>query len=468
MSTGKKLAIFLAMAVVLGGVVAVSLNQQGKDRVTVQTVIAARQDLAAIVTASGEITPKTYADISPNNVGQITDLYVKEGDHVTTGQLLAKLWNVQEAAAVSGMEASLKTSEANLTAQQAALGTAQADVDRDTAQLAQVTQDWRRSQALYEDQLLDRSDYETKEAAYKTAVAQLSVSKATLKQTQAQVQALQAGINQAQANLKSASDALERTEFRSPLTGIVTYLPVHVGDTVVMGIQNSPGSTLMRVADMSVVTAQVQVDETDIANVQLGQPAVITIDAFGDRKFPGHVTQVGDTAILRSTGAAATSSTGSDAQQAKDFEVVVQLDSPPADIRPGLSCTAQITTATAKNAVSVPIQAVVERDPSQLNPPTPGAAQAAAPPPAAASTKEQPIQGIFVINPNTLTATFVSATTGVTGIDHVQVLSGVHAGDQVVTGPYTALRTLQNHARIKVDNSAAAQAAAAAAASNNN
>lgn len=356
MTTGKKLFIFIAMVVVLGGVVAVSLNQQGKDKVTVQTVRAATQDITAIVTASGEITPKTYADISPNNVGQITNLYVAEGDHVKAGQLLAKLWNVQQAAQVAGMQASLKTSEANLAAQQAALGTAQANLERDTAQLAQVTQDWRRTQALYEDQLLARSDYETKQAAYKTAEAQLQVSQATLKQAHAQVDALQAGIHQSQANLKAASDALSRTEFTSPLNGIVTYLPVHVGDTVVMGIQNSPGSTLMRIADMSVVTAEVQVDETDIANVKPGQPAVITIDAFGDRKFPAHVTEVGDTAILRSTGAAATSSTGSDAQQAKDFKVVVQLDTPPPDIRPGLSCTAQITTATAANAVSVPLQ----------------------------------------------------------------------------------------------------------------
>ena len=464
MTTGKKLFIFIAMVVVLGGVVAVSLTQQGKDKVTVQTVRAATQDITAIVTASGEITPKTYADISPNNVGQITNLYVAEGDHVKAGQLLAKLWNVQQAAQVAGMQASLKTSEANLAAQQAALGTSQANVERDTAQLAQVTQDWRRTEALYEDQLLARSDYETKQAAYKTAEAQLKVSQATLKQAHAQVDALQAGIHQSQANLKAASDALSRTEFTSPLNGIVTYLPVHVGDTVVMGIQNSPGSTLMRIADMSVVTAEVQVDETDIANVKPGQPAVITIDAFGDRKFPAHVTEVGDTAILRSTGAAATSSTGSDAQQAKDFKVVVQLDTPPPDIRPGLSCTAQITTATAAHAVSVPLQAVVERDPSQINPPPPGAAPAV---PSAVSKKEQPVQGIFVINPKTQTAEFVPAATGISGVDHIQVLSGVHSGDEVVTGPYSALRGLTNHAKIKVDNSLQAQAAAAAAASNN-
>lgn len=464
MTTGKKLIIFIAIVVGLGGIVAVSLTQQGRDRVTVQTVRAERQNLSAVVTASGEITPKTYADISPNNVGQITDLYVKEGDHVKAGQLLAKLWNVQEAAQVSGMQAALKTSAANLAAQQAALGTARANVARDTAQLAQVREQWRRTEALYEDKLLARSDYDTEEAAYKTAEAQLQVSQAALKQGEAQVAAQQAQINQAKANLRSASDVLSRTEFRSPLTGIVTYLPVHVGDTVVMGIQNSPGSTLMRVADMSVVTAEVQVDETDIANVRVGQPATISIDAFGDTKFPAHVTEVGDTAILRSTGVAA-SSNGSDAQQAKDFKVVVQLDAPPADIRPGLSCTAQITTATADNAVSVPLQAIVERDPSQLKAQAAGAAMPAVP--SSVKPQEQPIQGIFVVDPATMTANFVPATTGVSGIDHIQVLKGIKPGDEIVTGPYSALRTLDNHAKIKVDNSLLAVTASTDASSSN-
>ncbi|MGH9394533.1 MAG: HlyD family secretion protein [Terriglobales bacterium] len=451
MSTGKKLVIFGVMVVVLGGVVAVSLNQQGRDRTTVQTVQAARQDLVALVTASGEITPKTYADISPNNVGQITDLYVKEGDRVRAGELLAKLWNVQQAAQVAGMQASLKTSEANLNAQQAAMGTAQANLDRDTAQLAQVTQDWRRTQALYEDQLLARADYDTKQAAYKTAEAQLKVSQATLKQVEAQVASLQAMIHQSEANLQAASDALSRTEFRSPLTGIVTYLPVHVGDTVVMGIQNSPGSVIMRVADMSVVTAEVQVDETDIANVHIGQAATLTIDAFNDQKFPGTVTEVGDTAILRSTGAAATSSSGSDAQQAKDFKVVITLNQPPPNIRPGLSCTAQITTATAKAAVSVPLQAVVERTLADLNPPKLGTAEAAAAVPLETAPKGAPVQGIFVVRNGA--AVFVAAATGISGVDHIQVTSGIAPGDEIITGPFKILRTITNHARIKVDNS---------------
>ncbi|MGH9413058.1 MAG: HlyD family secretion protein [Terriglobales bacterium] len=455
MSSGKKLLVFIVIIVVLGGVIAVSLNQAGRDRVSVQTGRALVENIAAVVTASGEITPKTFADIAPTEgAGQITNLYVQEGDHVQQGELLAKLWNVQQAAQVAGMQASLKTSTANLAAQQAALGTAQADIARDRAQLQQQQQNWRRTEALYEDKLLARSDYDTAEASFKTAQAQLQVSEAALKQARAQIASLKAQIAQAQANLASAQDVLSRTEFRSPLTGTVTYLPVHVGDTVVTGIQNSPGSVIMRVADMSIVIADVLVDETDIANVKVGQPASITIDAFGDKTFPAHVIEVGDTAILRSTGQAATSTTGSDAQQAKDFEVKVQLDDPPPSLRPGLSCTANITTATAQTAVTIPLQAVVERDPSQLLAINPNAPPQ--PVSLAAQKKETPIQGIFVINPADMTANFVPATTGVTGVDRTQVLKGAKAGDEIVTGPYTALRTLANHAKIKVDNSLAA------------
>ncbi|MGH9467356.1 MAG: HlyD family secretion protein, partial [Terriglobales bacterium] len=417
MSPGKKLLVFIVIVLVLGGIVAVSLTQQWRDRVSVQTGRALMQNIAAVVTASGEITPKTYADISPTTLGQITNLYVKEGDHVRKGELLAKQWNVQQTAQVSGMKASLKTSQSNLAAQEAALGTAQANVAQYQAQLAQQEQNWRRTQALYEDKLLARSDYDTAEAAYKTALAQLHSAEAALRQSKAQVGSLTSQIAQAKANLSAAQDVLNLTEFRSPLSGLVTYLPVHVGDTVVMGIENSPGSVIMRVADMSVVIADVLVDETDIANVAVGQPATITIDAFGDRVFPAHVIEVGDTAILRSTGAAATSTTGSDAQQAKDFEVKVQLDDPPGDIRPGLSCTANITTATAHNAVTIPLQAIVERNPNQLNPPPPNAPPQAEPAVAKAQT---PLQGIFVINGNDMTANFVPVTTGVTGVDRAQ------------------------------------------------
>lgn len=459
MSSGKRILLLFGSVVAAAGLITASVLVSRGRKVTVQTTRAVRGDIAALVTASGEITPKTYADISANALGQITDLYVKEGDHVHTGQVLARLWNIQQAAAVTAAEAAVKTAQANLDAQAATVGTAQAALERDKAQLLQAKDAWARNQALFEDQLIARQDFETDQATYATAVAQEKLSEASLKQQQATYASLEADVNQAQANLKSARDVLAKTEFDSPLDGVVTYLPVHVGDTVVMGIENSPGSEIMRVADMSVVTAEVQVDETDIATIHLGQPATLTIDAFGDKTFHGTVTQVGDTAMLRSTGAAATSSTGSDAQQAKDFQVVVTLSDPPANIRPGLSCTAQVTTATARQAVSVPLQAIVERDPADLNPAQPGVAEAASAD--AVPQKVQPVEGLFVVRQGR--AEFVKAATGVVGVDQIQVLEGVQPGDEIITGPYKALRTLKNHAPVTIDNSGtnAAQAASA-------
>lgn len=448
MKTGrKKLLLAVVVLVVLVSVVTVSIRRAHGEVTAVQTAQAQRRDVTALVTASGEITPKNYADISANNIGRITRLLVKEGDHVSKGQLLALQDNVQEGADVAAMQASLKTSEAMYQAQQAGLVTNKAEVQSDKATLDQATQDWQRAQHLYEAQLISKADYQTKKAAFETATAQYRLAQAKVTQAEATLRSNAAGIAQSKANLARASDVLSKTEFRSPLDGIVTYLPIHVGETVVMGIQNQPGSVIMRVADMSLVTAELQVDESDIVNVKLGQPVDLTIDAYGDHKYHGTVTEVGDTAILSSTGQAASSSQGQANQGAKNFKVVVTMTDPPPTIRPGLSCTGKITTAVAPNALSIPIQAVVERDPSQLNPPKKGEAQAAA---LAAKPDQKPEQGVFVIRNNE--AVFVPVTTGVTGVDHVQVQSGLQPGDQVVTGPYKALRTMKNHSRIKVDN----------------
>jgi HlyD family secretion protein len=445
----KKPVIALAIIAVVAGIAVVSIRNRGKV-VIVQAAPADRADVTALVTASGEIKPKNYADISANSLGQITAILVKEGDVVHRGQLLARLENIQQDANVQAMSAQVLTSQADVNAERATIITDSDDLQRTVALLQQAKQDWVRAQGLFKDKLIARQDYDAKQAAYESALAQKQVSEAKLGQDKAQLASLETKIASARANLRSSRDVLSKTEFISPLDGIVTYLPVHVGETVVMGVQNQPGSLVMRVADMSVVTAEVKVDETDIVNVKLGQPSVIQIDAYGDRKFFGTVTEVGDTAILRSTGLAATSDVSTD--EAKDFKVVVTLSDPPARLRPGLSCTAKITTAVAKNAISIPIQAVVQRLPSDLETPKPGTAEASGPSPTRpdAITK-QPIQGVFVIRAGK--AVFVPVKTGVSGTDRIEVTSGLQPGDQVITGPYKALRTIRNHAAIKVDNS---------------
>jgi len=226
---------------------------------------------------------------------------------------------------------------------------------------------------------------------------------------------------------------------------------VREGETVVIGIQNQPGSTLMTLADMSVITAEVKVDETDIVNVKLGQPADVTIDAIPNKTFKGHVSEIGENAIVRSTGVA-TSQTLASSQEAKDFKVKVTIDDPPADLRPGLSTTAKITTATRTNVLAIPIQALTIRQRADLEPPAKdkGSVQAASPSSARTEKDKQEIQGVFVIRDRK--AVFVPVETGVTGTTDIEVTSGLQQGDEIVTGSYKALRSLKNEAPVKIDN----------------
>jgi HlyD family secretion protein len=230
---------------------------------------------------------------------------------------------------------------------------------------------------------------------------------------------------------------------------VVTNLPVRVGETVVPGIQSSTASTIMTIADMSVITAEVNVDETDIVSVKLDQSADITIDAIPDRTFKGKVIEIGDTAIVRSTGVAASQSTTS-SQEAKDFKVVIALDIPENLVRPGLSCTAKIITATRSHVLSIPIQALTIRQRGQLLPQN--SRQRTATDPASQKIAKEELQGVFVVNGGK--AQFRQVKTGITGSTDIEVLSGLKEGDQIVTGSYEVIRTLRNDAKVKVNNKA--------------
>jgi HlyD family secretion protein len=263
-------------------------------------------------------------------------------------------------------------------------------------------------------------------------------------------------VTQIRANLTRVADVLQKTTYEAPFDGVVTNLPVREGETVVIGIQNSPGSTLMTIADMSVITAEVKVDETDIVNVKLGQPAEVSIDAIPRKSFKGVVTEIGDNAIVRSTGLA-TSQQSSASQEAKDFKVVVTLQEPPENLRPGLSSTAKVTTATRTNALSIPIQALTIRRRADLESSKPkdkGAVQAA--PPQRDASKDdkdkEEIQGVFVVRKGK--AEFVPVETGIAGTTDIEITKGLQPGDEVVTGSYKVLRTLKPGASVKIDNTA--------------
>jgi HlyD family secretion protein len=239
---------------------------------------------------------------------------------------------------------------------------------------------------------------------------------------------------------------------------VITNIPVREGETVVVGIQNAQGSTLMTIADMSVITAEVRVDETDIVNVHIGQPAEVAIDAIPNKTFHGSVSEIGDNAIVRSSGVSTSQSTSAASEEAKDFKVVVTLTDPPADLRPGLSTTAKITTATRSNALAVPIQALTLRTKTQIDQQNnaPGSVHAAQPAATEVASKtkkkDEGIQGVFVIRNRK--AVFVPVSTGITGNTDVEVIDGLKEGDEVITGTYKVLRTLRPGSSVKIDNSA--------------
>ncbi len=460
MKPWKKIAIGVGVVVVLAIIVGVTVHQSSKNVVTVQTGKVQRQDLTSVVSASGEIKPKTYVNIGANAYGKITHLYVKEGDHVKKGQLLAQLENVQSSADVSANQASVQAAETDAIAADAGLKTSDADLLRAQADYQRNKLDWDRAQSLYKDGLIAKSDFDSRQNAWATADSGLVQAKARVAQAKAQKDSADRHVAQARANLTRVADVLQKTTYSAPYDGVVTNLPVREGESVVIGIQNALGSTLLTLADMSVITAEVKVDETDIVNVHLGQPAEVTIDAIPKKIFHGTVSEIGDNAIVRSTGVA-TSQQATASEEAKDFKVVVNLSDPPPDLRPGLSATAKITTAARSNVLTVPIQALSVRTKAQLaeEKTAPGSVHAAAPAAKEVAFKDkdknkdqkQDVQGVFVIRNRK--AEFVPVTTGVAGTTDIEVVDGLREGDEVITGSYKVLRTLRSGSGVKIDNS---------------
>jgi len=455
MKPWKKIAIGAGIVVLLALIVGFTVHQSSKNVVAVQTGKVLREDLATIVSASGEIKPKTYVNIGANAFGKITHLYVKEGDRVKKGQLLVQLENVQSSADVNANQAALQAAQTDALAADAALKTSQADLLRAQADYDRNKLDWDRAQNLFKDGLISKSDFDSRKDSWATADAGLVQAQARVAQANAQKDSADRHVSQAQANLIRVTDVLRKTSYSAPYDGVVTNLPVREGESVVIGIQNALGSTLMTIADMSVITAEVKVDETDIVNVRLGQPAEVTIDAIPRKIFHGTVSEIGDNAIIRSSGVS-TSQQETASEEAKDFKVVVTLTDPPSDLRPGLSTTAKITTATRSNALAVPIQALTLRTKQQIEQQNnaPGSVHAAAPAvkEVASKTKKDndEVQGVFVVRNKK--AMFVPVSTGITGTSDMEVLDGLKEGDEVITGSYKVLRTLRPGSGVKVDN----------------
>ena len=457
----KKILIIVGIILTVGIITGLTIWRSQANVIKVTTATISKQDLTSVVSGTGQIKPKTYVNIGATAFGRITHLNVKEGDHVKAGTVLATVESVQPAATVAAQNATIAASKTDITSYLAAEQTARANISQAKADLEQKRLDFDRAKSLYDDKLIAKQDFDSKKAAYDVSAATLEQRVAALAQAQAQTASQRGHADQAVASQRANFDALDKTISRAPFDGLVTNVPVREGETMVVGIQNAEGSTLMTLADMSVITAEVKVDETDIVSVKLGQMADVTVDALPGKTFKGHVTEVGDQALLRTTGVATSQST-TGTEEAKDFKVIVTIDQVSGDqndgLRPGLSATAKIITAQRSNVLTIPIQAIVQRDPideKEL------AANAGKPKKTSSTTavvigKPKPvlIQGVYILTQDhrKQRATFVPITTGVTGATDIEVTSGLSPGQTIVTGRYKILRTLKSGTVVKPDN----------------
>src|SRR6202171_6150403 len=307
MKTWQKVSLSVGGVVVLGGIVLFSINQANKGVVTVQTAKVASQDtLISQVTASGEIKPTTYTNVTAQGFGRITQILVKEGDKIKKGDRLLLQEDVQANADVQAQSAAINSSEMGVQAAEASFRSAQADLIQQQANLEKAKLDWERGQGLFKDGLIPKQDFDQRKTGYDAAAAQADSAKARVLSLKATLDQMRSQVAQGRAVLVRTQDVLRKTTYTSPINGIVSYLPERVGDYVVPGIQNSNGSFLMTLSDMSVVTAEVKVDETDIVSVKMGQDADVAIDAVPGKVFKGKVTEIGSQAVLRTSGLATT------------------------------------------------------------------------------------------------------------------------------------------------------------------
>jgi len=473
MTTKKKLLIAAVGVIVISATAGYSILARNRGVVAVQSGHAVRQDLTQTVSANGEIKPKKYVNVSSNMMGRIVRMPVKEGDHVRDGELLVQLESIQSEADVKAAEATLDAAQtevegmaATIRSSEAAIASSKAEITRSEADLARSKQAFDRAEAMSKEGLMAKEAFDRAKADYDISAAQLNAAKARLAQSDAQLsQVLKQRdgttlrIAQQRAQLTRARDQFSKTTIRSTLDGVITYLPVNEGEIAIVGVQNQPGTVLMTIADMSVITAEVKVDETDIVNVKIGQEAKIKVDALGDRELMGHVSEVGNSALTRTGGTTTTTAGGS--QEAKDFKVVVTLDNPPQELRPGLSATATIVTATRQHVVTVPIQALTIREfdnDSAATASTDSTKAKSAPAPAEKdnnkteaekSKKKVEKEGVFTIKNGV--ALFRQVKTGITGTTDIELLEGLGENDEIVTGPYQVLRTLKDNTRIKIE-----------------
>jgi HlyD family secretion protein len=474
LSRNKKIIIGASAVVVIGVVIGVSVSRRS-DLPEVQTAnVARRASLEAKVTANGEVRPIQFISLQSEVTGRVTDVFVKEGDVVKRGKPLlrvdptqqANLTSIQEAALraqqaeVENQVSALTTAENSINTARAALTTSQADMDRAVIERNNLEVELKRASNLLEEGIGTRQNYDTAKMRFDSATASVNAAKARVDQSQVQIkdaeirvvqaksaiEAAKARASQQQASLAQQSDLLRKTTQYATIDGVVGGPIVQVGT---FALASFSSTQLMLIADMSTINVEVNVDETDIANVKVDQKTKVKVDALGETEIEGQVVEISQTAKTRSGQTIAqTATTGS--QEAKDFRVVVRLVNMTEEVRdrlrPGMSATATISTDRRENVIAVPLQSLVERDPDQVK-----SGAGATPTPNAAQNQNQkdkkPVKGVFVVKDNK--TVFAPVETGITGDNDIEIKTGLNEGQEIVTGPYRQLRTLKVDQAIK-------------------
>ena len=440
--TRKNVLITLVIVLIGAGVVAASLYYRWDTGLTVTTDVIKARDLEAVVSASGKIQPKRLVNISADTPGRVVDLAVNEGDRIKKGQFLLQIDPRSLRTRVDSGTASMQAAQLSLDQMRQSIETA-------SVQIEQARQTLKRQQDLWSRQLTTRE-------ALDKATNDVKAAESALQERQRAADAQASRVKQERAGLDNARYDLSKVRIESPIDGIVTRRNIQEGETAVVGTMNNAGTVLLTLADMSAIQAEIEVDETNIPSVQFGQKATILIDAIPDRTFKGHVTEIGSSPI-QATG----TGTGNATAQATNFKVVVVLDELVPDVRPGFTATADIVTATRTAVVAAPIPAVAVRELIHeangqiVRAPRTDQRLARTVEPTAVAAELEPGQtrketeGVFVLRGGR--AEFVPIKVGIAGDRYFEVLSGLKAGDQVITGPYNSVRRMIDGDEVKVD-----------------
>lgn len=436
MSRKKKILIGLVVIVVLGGIAAANYGFKRSTATTVNVEKIERRDLDSTVSASGKVQPKRNVKISAETSGKVVNLAVNDGDLVKKGQLLLQI-------DPRNLETAVQNREASLATQRSQLDQMKAQTDNLKINLRQSQDALQRAEGLAKQGLIPREQLERAQNDVKMRETDLKVNEQSIR-------AQEQRIKQEEANLNSANYDLNKVRIVSPIDGLVVRRNIEEGETAVVGTMNNAGTVLLEIADLSVIETEIEVDETEIPDLKIGQPAKITIDAIQDKTFPGKVTEVGNSPI-QTAGATTT-------QRATNFKVVVTIDGQVPGVRPGFTCTAVITTATRQKALSVPIQAmtlrevILDEEGQVVHPPTPKPGERR-PPPGAGELKNgqtrKEIEGVFTVQGDR--AVFLPVKTGIAGEKYFEVLDGLKEGDQVVTGPFQSVRGMKDGDQVKAE-----------------